>query len=115
GMLSGIFVVTVNAWMNAPTGFSVADGQIIDVDPIAGMMNPASLHQVIHMTLAAFVATGFAVAATHAWFLLKDPADTFHRRAFRIALATACISIPLQLLSGDFAAKRVADLQPAKF
>src|SRR5204862_3295747 len=28
GMLSGIFVVTVNAWMNAPTGFAMTDGRV---------------------------------------------------------------------------------------
>src|SRR3989442_14402173 len=28
GMLSGVFVVTVNAWMNAPTGFEVTDGRV---------------------------------------------------------------------------------------
>jgi len=53
GMLSGIFVVTVNAWMNAPTGFEVVDGRVTKIDPMAAMLNPASLQQVIHMTLAA--------------------------------------------------------------
>src|SRR5437867_6909146 len=27
GLLSGIFVVTANAWMNAPTGFEMVDGR----------------------------------------------------------------------------------------
>src|SRR2546426_11196659 len=53
GMLSGVFVVTVNAWMNAPTGFEVTDGRVTSIDPIAAMLNPASLQQVIHRTLAA--------------------------------------------------------------
>src|SRR5216684_1052991 len=65
GLLSGIFVVTVNAWMNAPTGFELVDGRVTKIDPMAAMLNPASLQQVIHMTLAAYVATGFAVAAVH--------------------------------------------------
>src|SRR5712664_2042304 len=50
GMLFGIFVVTVNAWMNAPTGFEVVDGRVTKTDPMAAMLNPASLQQVIHMT-----------------------------------------------------------------
>src|SRR5256712_11266297 len=80
GMLSGVFVVTVNAWMNAPTGFEVTDGRVTSIDPIAAMLNPASLQQVIHMTLAAYVATGFIVAAVHAFFLLRDRRNVFHRR-----------------------------------
>src|SRR5258707_9986757 len=38
GMLSGVFVVTVNAWMNAPTGFDVTDGRVTSIDPIAAML-----------------------------------------------------------------------------
>src|SRR5689334_11739108 len=43
GALSGIFVVIANAWMNAPTGFHIIDGQPQDVDPVAAMANPAAL------------------------------------------------------------------------
>jgi len=115
GMLSGVFVVTVNAWMNAPTGFEAVDGRITKIDPIAAMLNPASLQQVIHMTLAAYVATGFAVAAVHAFFLLRDRRNVFHRRALGIALTVAVGSIPLQIVSGDLIARMVAQRQPAKF
>jgi cytochrome bd ubiquinol oxidase subunit I len=115
GLLSGIFVVTVNAWMNAPTGFEVVDGRVTRIDPLAAMLNPASLQQVIHMTLAAYVATGFAVAAVHAFFLLRDRSSVFHRRALGIALAVAAVGIPLQIVSGDMIARMVAERQPAKF
>jgi cytochrome d ubiquinol oxidase subunit I len=77
-------------------------------------LNPASLHEVLHMTLAAFVATGFAVASIHAFFLLRDRNNLFHRSALGIALAVACVSIPLQILSGDHSARAVGRLQPAK-
>jgi cytochrome d ubiquinol oxidase subunit I len=115
GAVSGIFVVTANAWMNTPTGFDVVNGRFVNIDPIAAMLNPSSLPQVIHMILAAYVATGFAVAAVHAFFLLRDRHNIFHRRALGIALTLACLSIPLQILSGDHSARTVADLQPAKF
>ncbi|OGL11515.1 MAG: cytochrome BD ubiquinol oxidase subunit I [Candidatus Rokubacteria bacterium RIFCSPLOWO2_02_FULL_72_37] len=115
GMASGVFVVTANAWMNAPTGFRIADGRVADVDPIAAMLNPASLNQVVHMTLAAYVATGFGVAAVHAFFLLRDRSNAFHRRAFAIALAVATVAILLEIVSGDATAKMVARHQPAKF
>jgi cytochrome bd ubiquinol oxidase subunit I len=114
GILSGIFVVTANAWMNTPAGFELIDGQLRNIDPIAAMFNPAALHEVIHMTLGAFVATGFLVAGIHAFFLLRDRTSDFHRAAFRIGTAVGCISIPLQILSGDLAARRVAKLQPVK-
>src|SRR5215216_2953989 len=39
GVLSGIFVVIANAWMNSPTGFNMVDNTAVDVRPFAAMMN----------------------------------------------------------------------------
>jgi len=114
GALSGIFVVTANAWMNAPAGFKMVEGKATGIDPIAAMLNPASLHEVVHMTLAAFVASGFAVAAVHAFFLLRQRKSAFHRGAVAIALAVGVISAPLHIVSGDYSARTVAKIQPAK-
>src|SRR5437879_2472543 len=89
GAASGIFVVIANAWMNAPAGFELMNGRAVHVDPIAAMANAAALTQTLHMTLAAYAATGFAVAGIHAFLLLKDPANAFHPRAAEIALLVA--------------------------
>jgi cytochrome bd-type quinol oxidase subunit 1 len=35
GILSAVFVVLVNSWMNAPAGFNVANGQLVNINPIA--------------------------------------------------------------------------------
>ncbi len=114
GALSGIFVVIANAWMNAPTGFRLVDGKPVDIDPIAAMLNPAALPQTIHMTLAAYAATGFVVAGIHAFMLRRDRNNRFHRAALAIALVVGGVSALLQPLSGDFIAKRVAVTQPVK-
>lgn len=114
GTVSGIFVVFANAWMNAPAGFELVNGVPTNIDPIAAMLNPASFHQTLHMTLAAFATTGIAVAGIHAWMLRKDPADHFHRSALHVALLVAIPASLLQPLSGDISAKFVAKYQPAK-
>jgi cytochrome d ubiquinol oxidase subunit I len=114
GALSGIFVVIANAWMNAPTGFRLVDGKPVDVDPIAAMMNPASFPQTLHMTLAAYAATGFVVAGIHAFMLLRDPRNRFHKAALAIALVVGGVTAILQPLSGDLLAKNVAKTQPVK-
>jgi len=114
GVASGIFVVTANAWMNTPAGFKIVDGKITDIDPIAAMLNPAAAHEVLHMTLAAFIATGFAVAA-----ILRF---SFYAIAEMLFIATHWASrsrspasvLPCKLISGDFSARSVARLQPAK-
>ena len=114
GAASGIFVVIANAWMNAPTGFDLVNGRIANVDPIAGMMNPMAFTQTLHMTLAAYAATGFAVAGIHAFLLLLDRENSFHRRALSVALLVGAPAAVLQPISGDLSAKAVARLQPAK-
>lgn len=114
GLASGILVVSANAWMNSPAGFDYVDGQYLHIDPIKAMFNKAWLSQSIHMTLAAFAATGFAVAGVHALMTLKRKNVLFHQRSFQIAAIFACVAALLQPLSGDFSAKDVAKRQPAK-
>src|SRR5438309_1102425 len=114
GAASGIFVVIANAWMNTPTGFELVAGRAVNVDPLAAMANPAALPQAVHMTLAAYAATGLGVAGIHAFLLLKDPSNAFHRRALVIALLVGGPAAVLQPISGDFAARHVARYQPTK-
>jgi cytochrome d ubiquinol oxidase subunit I len=113
GVMSGVFVISANAWMNSPAGFDWVNGQAENIDPVAAMFNKAWFHQTHHMIIAAFSATGFAVAGIHALLYLKNRLD-IHKRALTIAMAFAAVAAILQPLSGDHSAKRVADLQPAK-
>jgi len=114
GAASAIFVVIANAWMNTPTGFRLVEGQMVDIDPVAAMLNPNAFAQTLHMILAAYAATGFAVAGIHAFMLRRDAANRFHRIALGIALAVGGITAVLQPLSGDILAKAVARNQPIK-
>jgi cytochrome d ubiquinol oxidase subunit I len=114
GVLSGIFVVSANSWMNSPAGFEWKNGKPENIDPVAAMFNDAWLSQAMHMTLAAFIATSFAVAGVHAFLLIKNRNSNFHRAAVKMALWFGAIAAFLQPLSGDFAAKDIAKRQPAK-
>lgn len=114
GLASGILVVAANAWMNSPSGFDYINGQYLNVDPVKAMFNDAWRSQAIHMTVAAFVATGFAVAGVHALMILKGRNVRFHTTAFRIAAVFAVVAAILQPLSGDLSARDVAARQPAK-
>ncbi|MCF2497111.1 cytochrome ubiquinol oxidase subunit I [Dyadobacter chenhuakuii] len=114
GLASGILVVAANAWMNSPAGFDYVNGQYINIDPIEAMFNDAWFSQALHMTIAAFVATGFAVAGVHAFMILKGENVLFHTKSFKIAAIFGCVAAILQPLSGDISAKDVAIRQPAK-
>src|SRR5436190_11880347 len=114
GVISGIFVVAANAWMNSPSGFDWVNGEAINIDPVKAMFNAAFLSEAIHMTLAAFVSTAFAVAGVHAFLLLKNRNRLFHQQAVKTALIFGSVAALLQPVSGDFSAKGVAKRQPAK-
>ena len=114
GLASGILVVAANAWMNSPSGFDYVNGKYLNIDPIKAMFNEAWFSQSLHMSVAAFCATGFAVAGLHAYFLLKGKNREFHLKAFRIAVIFGIFGAVLAPISGDVAAKSVAKRQPIK-
>lgn len=114
GLASGILVVSANAWMNSPAGFDFIQGEYVNIDPIKAMFNEAWFSQALHMTLAAFAATGFAVAGVHALMILRKKNVVFHQKAFRIAIAFGAVAALLQPISGDISAKDVTQRQPAK-
>ncbi|HEY5062257.1 MAG TPA: cytochrome ubiquinol oxidase subunit I, partial [Gemmatimonadaceae bacterium] len=114
GAASAVFVVSVNAWMNTPTGILMSGGTVARIDPIAGMLNPSTLQQAVHMLLASYAATGIAVAGIHAAVILGRPALRFHRHALSLALAVGAPAAILQPVSGDLSARTVARWQPVK-
>ncbi|HEX6535460.1 MAG TPA: cytochrome ubiquinol oxidase subunit I [Gemmatimonadaceae bacterium] len=114
GAASAIFVVIANAWMNSPAGFRMVNGRPVDIDPVAAMVTPAAFPETLHMVIAAYAATGFVVAGIHAFLLLRDPGNAFHRRALAVALLVGAPAAIVQPISGDISARYVARWQPAK-
>ncbi len=114
GILSGILVVSANAWMNSPAGFDYINGKYTNIDPMKAMFNGAWFSEALHMTIAAFAATGFAVAGIHALMIYRKQNISFHTRAFKIAIVFGAIAAILQPISGDISAKHAAKTQPAK-
>jgi cytochrome d ubiquinol oxidase subunit I len=117
--VAGIFgawsVVAVNSWMNQPQGFTLRDGRIESVDPVAVFFNRATAYEVPHMILAAYMVTGFVFAGVYAVGLLRGRRDRYHRLAFLIPFTIAGIAAPIQVGVGDFAARQIAKQQPIKF
>ena len=115
GVMSTFFIVAANAWMNTPQGFTLQpDGTVTDVDPIAAMFNPAFPTELLHMLLAAFACTGFAVAGVYAAGMLRGRRDSYHRTGLAIGLAVAAIVMPLQIVAGDLIAVMITHEQPEK-
>ncbi|HEY7255612.1 MAG TPA: cytochrome ubiquinol oxidase subunit I [Solirubrobacterales bacterium] len=115
--IGGAFsVVTANAWMNQPQGFTLdAAGRVVETEPFKVLFNPAWGYEVPHMILAGYMVTGFLLASIYAVGTLRGRRDRLHRLGMLIPLTVACIAAPIQIFVGDTAARAVADHQPAKF
>jgi cytochrome d ubiquinol oxidase subunit I len=114
GVASAFFVVSANAWMNQPRGFTLVDGHVADVNPWRAMFNPATAPQTIHMILAAFMVAGFTTAAVYAVGIARGRRDRYHRVGFLVPFTFAALVTPLQIGAGDYASKFLAHYQPAK-
>jgi cytochrome bd ubiquinol oxidase subunit I len=115
GALSAFFVTLANAWMNSPSGFALdATGAPTGVRPLTAMFSPGWAHEVVHVLLSSYAATGFAVAGIHAFYLRRHPSSRFHAAALGLALVVGGGAAVLQPLSGDFSARQVAQTQPRK-
>jgi cytochrome bd ubiquinol oxidase subunit I len=111
---SSVFVISANAWMNTPSGFRILNGILADVDPLLAFANPAWAHEAVHATLAAYVATGFAVAGVYAAAQLRGDTSASNKRGVTLALAVGSLALPLMLVSGDWSAKTLAVQQKPK-
>jgi cytochrome d ubiquinol oxidase subunit I len=116
GLAGSFFIISVNGWMNGPAGFAIAgNGEIVDVNPWAAMLNSAAFVEWLHMVLAAYMMTGFLVASVYAVRWLGGDRSTITRLGFLIPFTVAAIASPIQIFVGDMAARRLIDAQPAKF
>jgi cytochrome bd ubiquinol oxidase subunit I len=114
GVASAFFVVSANAWMNDPQGFTVVGGRLVGVDPWAAMFNSATWPETTHMILAAFMVTGFLMASVYAVAMLRGRRDRYHHLGLLIPLVLGVVAAPVQIVVGDWAARFVASHQPAK-
>ncbi|OGT97645.1 MAG: cytochrome BD ubiquinol oxidase subunit I [Geobacteraceae bacterium GWB2_52_12] len=111
---SAVFVISANAWMNTPAGFRSVDGVFTDIDPFAALANPAWVHQATHGTLAAYVATGFAMSGVYALAMLRGRQSEDNKIALKMSLAVAGACLPLMLISGDLSASFLAKHEKPK-
>jgi cytochrome bd ubiquinol oxidase subunit I len=115
GFTGSLMVISVNAWMNHPSGFRLSGGEVVDVHPLAALFGNSYLwHEMVHMYLAAYIVTGFLVAGAYAFGRLRGRWGRYERTALAIPLTVAALAAPVQVLVGDWNGREVANTQPTK-
>ncbi|MDQ3866924.1 MAG: cytochrome ubiquinol oxidase subunit I [Actinomycetota bacterium] len=115
GFTGSLMVISVNAWMNNPSGFTLEGGRVTKVRPLAALFgNDYLWHELIHMYVAGYIVAGFLTAGVYAWGWLRGRRGRYERVALAVPLTVAALASPVQIVVGDWAAREVAREQPTK-
>lgn len=111
---SAIFITIVNAFMNAPQGFDIVNGQLVNVNPVLAMFTPAMPTKVAHVLSTAYMTSGFVLASIGAYRLLKGSNHIYHKKALMLTMKIGLIFSIATAVIGDFSGKYLAEYQPEK-
>jgi cytochrome bd ubiquinol oxidase subunit I len=121
-LLSAYFILTANAWMQHPVGYTynARTGQDVLKSFAAILFNPAQLAGFPHVIAGCFLVGGSLVAGVALWQLLRRPGiSADHALAFRHALKaggiTAIVAAVAVVITGDTQGKLfTTQYQPMK-
>jgi len=112
--LSAFWILSLNSWMQTPTGYEIIDGRFHATDWWAVVFNPSFPYRLGHKLLASALTASFLMAGVSAWQILKGTASAGTHKALRTAVTAAAIAIPLQIFMGDLHGLNTLKHQPAK-
>jgi cytochrome d ubiquinol oxidase subunit I len=115
GFLGSVMVISVNGWMNHPTGFRLVHGRAVDVHPVRALfLNSNFWHELVHMYVAGYMVTGFLVAGCYAVCRLHGRFGRYEQVGLVIPLSIAVVASLIQAPIGDWSGRVVAGNQPVK-
>jgi cytochrome d ubiquinol oxidase subunit I len=112
---SAFWIMVNNSWMQAPVGYQLQNGIFVPTDWYAIIFSSVVWVRFPHMLIAAYLTGAFCVAATGAWYRLRNTYAIESAVMLRMGLYLAAIVVPLQLFFGHLNGDFVHEKQPAKF
>ena len=113
-LISTTWILASNSWMHTPQGIEIINGRVIPVDWWAIIFNPSFPYRLIHMALAAYLATALIVVSTAAWQILHQKNNQQIRKMLSMGLWMIVLVAPIQAIVGDFHGLNTLKYQPAK-
>lgn len=111
---SAVFITIVNAFMNAPRGFDLVNGEMVNINPLLAMFNPAMPTKVAHVVATAFMTAAFVLAAIAAFRLIQGSTHVYHKKALYLTMKVGLVFALAAAVIGDFSGKYLAEYQPEK-
>ncbi|MEI9988380.1 MAG: cytochrome ubiquinol oxidase subunit I [Aliidongia sp.] len=112
---SAFWIMVNNSWMQVPVGYEMQHGIFVPTDWSAIIFSPVVWVRFPHMLIAAYLTGAFCVAATGAWYRLRNTYGAESRVMLRMGLMLGAVLVPMQLFFGHLNGDYVHDKQPIKF
>ncbi|MEZ0307995.1 MAG: cytochrome ubiquinol oxidase subunit I [Ramlibacter sp.] len=112
--LSAFWILSLNSWMQTPTGYEIIEGRLHATSWLEVIFNPSFPYRLAHKLLASTLTASFLIAGLSAWQLLRKTGNGGTHRALRSGILAAAVAIPLQILAGDLHGLNTLQHQPAK-
>ncbi|MFJ7669257.1 cytochrome ubiquinol oxidase subunit I [Lysinibacillus sp. NPDC097195] len=112
--MSAVFITMVNSFMNAPQGFDIVDGQLVNIQPFLAMFNPAMPTKVAHVVVTAYMTSAFVLAAIAGYRMLRGSDHIYHKKSLFLLMKIGLVASIASAIIGDFSGKYLAEYQPEK-
>ena len=100
-MLSAMFILIANSWMQHPVGYKISHGQAVLNNVWALFVNPTFVWGYAHVILASLVTGCLVMLAVSAWYLRKGAHVDSFRRTAKVALIVLIPAIVIQMSVGN--------------
>ncbi|TWI54447.1 cytochrome bd-I ubiquinol oxidase subunit 1 apoprotein [Halalkalibacter nanhaiisediminis] len=115
---SAVLITDAHAWMNTPRGFSIVNGEVTNVDPLAAVFSPSIVVTAFHVVGSAYLTGAFVLAAVAAYKLLRGNLSkretAYHRKGMMLSLAVALVMSIFTALNGHETAVMLHEYIPVK-
>lgn len=112
--LSAVWILTANAWMQHPVGYTIRGGRAELTDFFAVVTQPFAWHTILHTLSGAYILSGMFVMGVSAYHLLRRQHVSFFSRSFRMGTGMALIFSIVAVVHGHVQGSEVAKAQPTK-
>ena len=111
---SAFWILSLNSWMQTPTGYRIEDGVFFVESWWEVIFNPSFPYRFAHMFNASLLTAAFLIMGVSAWRAIRGVDGPATWQVMRTGAVMAAVLAPLQVFIGDLHGLNTLEHQPAK-
>ena len=111
---SAFWILSLNSWMQTPTGYRIEDGVFFVESWWEVIFNPSFPYRFAHMFTASLLTAAFLIMGISAWRAMRGVDGPATWKVMRTGALMAAVLAPLQVVIGDLHGLNTLEHQPAK-